>query len=440
MKNRQFYRWGLALIGVLLLSNCQQVVQPPSPVLVTGITLSANTGSLGVGGALQLSASLTPATATDKSVTWSSSSESTATVSETGLVTGLAGGIAVITATSVSDNTRSATCTVTVVSLAAKKAELTTATTAATLLLQTTGVGTFVGMVSGSVSSAYSDAIGLALAVKGDSTSTFGQVEAAIADLATATTTFTDAKITALGASKASLDSAIAAATTLKTATQTGTAVGQVDASAVSPYATAIAAATTVSTQASATVTQLDAARTTLATATATFRNAIVVPDNLYVYINDPAGLTGTSAALSGVTAPSAFAGATLTPDTSAGNASEGNNSLALTLSADGQGFSFVAAENDLTRYSKLRFSLKVASGTLLNWIKLSMKMVGFGSTLSLSNLSVVTDGTYHEVVVPLSSFTGLNLAVVNVPFEIMASGGTPAFTAQIDKVYFSKN
>ena len=53
----------------------------------------------------------------DERVTWTSSDETVATVSENGLVTGVAAGEATITATSVFDPTKSATCEVTVVAI-----------------------------------------------------------------------------------------------------------------------------------------------------------------------------------------------------------------------------------------------------------------------------------------------------------------------------------
>lgn len=78
------------------------------------LTLSAASLDLTVGETRQLSATPQPSTATYQQVAWSSSDESVATVSATGVVTALATGTAVITVTSTHDTAVSASCTVTV--------------------------------------------------------------------------------------------------------------------------------------------------------------------------------------------------------------------------------------------------------------------------------------------------------------------------------------
>ncbi|MGM9639994.1 MAG: S8 family serine peptidase [Faecousia sp.] len=66
------------------------------------------------GSSRTLAAAVQPWTATDRSVTWTSANPEVATVDEKGFVTGVAPGETVITATSVLDPTKSASCTVTV--------------------------------------------------------------------------------------------------------------------------------------------------------------------------------------------------------------------------------------------------------------------------------------------------------------------------------------
>ena len=83
-----------------------------SGVHATGVSLSQTTATIGVGETLRLTANVTPADASNKSVTWSSSNESVATVKD-GVVTGKAVGMATITVTTV-DRGKKATCTVTV--------------------------------------------------------------------------------------------------------------------------------------------------------------------------------------------------------------------------------------------------------------------------------------------------------------------------------------
>ena len=66
------------------------------------------------GSAVQLTAQVLPWNISDDSVTWSSGNTKVATVDENGLVTGISGGTAVITAASRLDSSKKASCTVTV--------------------------------------------------------------------------------------------------------------------------------------------------------------------------------------------------------------------------------------------------------------------------------------------------------------------------------------
>lgn len=108
-------RYGLADV-----SNFFDAIQTPDSVQiasstpVTGVTVSPTTGSITVGGAaLELTATVAPEDATNKSVTWSSSDDTVATVSATGEVTAVGAGSATITVTTV-DGSFTASCTVTV--------------------------------------------------------------------------------------------------------------------------------------------------------------------------------------------------------------------------------------------------------------------------------------------------------------------------------------
>jgi len=83
---------------------------------VTGVTLNQTAISLNVGNTQTLTATVSPADATDKTVTWSSSNTAAATVSS-GVVTAKAQGTAVITVTTV-DGAKTATCNVTVTAVA----------------------------------------------------------------------------------------------------------------------------------------------------------------------------------------------------------------------------------------------------------------------------------------------------------------------------------
>ena len=80
-------------------------------VAVTSVSLSQSTAEMIVGETVQLSATVLPSDATDKSVTWATSKQSVATVSSSGVVTAIAEGTSTITA---SVGGKSATCLVTV--------------------------------------------------------------------------------------------------------------------------------------------------------------------------------------------------------------------------------------------------------------------------------------------------------------------------------------
>ncbi|MDE5757269.1 MAG: Ig-like domain-containing protein, partial [Allobaculum sp.] len=84
----------------------------PIPVDVSGVSLSAVTVALKEGETYQLTATVDPSDATDKSLEWTSSDERVALVSATGMVTAINEGTAVITVSA--SNGIAATCVVTV--------------------------------------------------------------------------------------------------------------------------------------------------------------------------------------------------------------------------------------------------------------------------------------------------------------------------------------
>ncbi|MDO5399328.1 MAG: Ig-like domain-containing protein [bacterium] len=80
---------------------------------VTGLSIDRTTASVAEGGTIVLAPVFVPANATNKNVTWSTSSRYVATVDENGVVTGISEGTAVITAVS-EDGGYTASCVVTV--------------------------------------------------------------------------------------------------------------------------------------------------------------------------------------------------------------------------------------------------------------------------------------------------------------------------------------
>jgi len=111
--NAGSYNLGMnALTGGFNINWLEIVGGSVTPVSVTGISVTA-TASVAIGATSQLTATITPSNATNKNVNWSSSNTAIATVSASGLVTGVAAGTANITATSV-DGSYSAVSVITV--------------------------------------------------------------------------------------------------------------------------------------------------------------------------------------------------------------------------------------------------------------------------------------------------------------------------------------
>ena len=83
-------------------------------VKVTGINLNKSQMELPINGSEQLTATVSPSNATNKSVSWSSSNTGVASVSSTGLVNGISAGTTTITCKATDGSGVSATCKVTV--------------------------------------------------------------------------------------------------------------------------------------------------------------------------------------------------------------------------------------------------------------------------------------------------------------------------------------
>ena len=84
-----------------------------NPVVVTGVTLDRTEVTVEEGKVVKLVATVLPDSATDKTVSWSTSNPDVATVDHNGIVKGVAAGTATITVTT-TDGGKTATCAVTV--------------------------------------------------------------------------------------------------------------------------------------------------------------------------------------------------------------------------------------------------------------------------------------------------------------------------------------
>ena len=100
--------------GSNLSASCSVTVKQSS-VLATSISLNKTSAEINTGGTLQLTATVLPSNATNKTVTWSTSNSTVATVNSNGLVTAKSPGNATITATTTDGSNLSASCAVNVV-------------------------------------------------------------------------------------------------------------------------------------------------------------------------------------------------------------------------------------------------------------------------------------------------------------------------------------
>lgn len=99
-------------------ASCTVTVTGSTPISVTGVSLNKSSAALAIGASETLTATIAPANAPNKNVTWKSSVPAVATIDSTGKIVGVKAGTAVITVTTV-DGNKTATCTVTVSAQAA---------------------------------------------------------------------------------------------------------------------------------------------------------------------------------------------------------------------------------------------------------------------------------------------------------------------------------
>lgn len=101
-----FYKWTGDVVNVADVDNSTTTLTMPAANVsisatykqpVTGVSVSPKSASLAPGTTLQLTATVLPSNATNKTVSWSSTSPTVATVNASGLVTALAAGTATIT-------------------------------------------------------------------------------------------------------------------------------------------------------------------------------------------------------------------------------------------------------------------------------------------------------------------------------------------------------
>lgn len=108
----RFFTTVLCGAAALLMASCGKEKEKEEKVIaVTSVSISQSAVEMKIGETVQLKATVLPADATDKHITWTSSKQSVAIVTSDGLVSALAEGSSTITATS---GGKTAQCEVTV--------------------------------------------------------------------------------------------------------------------------------------------------------------------------------------------------------------------------------------------------------------------------------------------------------------------------------------
>ena len=155
-----------------------------SNVKVTAVDLAQESAVVRVGASVTLSATVSPESATNKKVNWSSSKDF-ATVTD-GVVTGVSAGTTTITAESDEDKYIKATCSVEVVDASDLQTEIANGNAALSSAVEGTEIGTYkVGSKS-----TFSSAIATAQAVFDNATATQAQIDMALSTLKAAAKTF----------------------------------------------------------------------------------------------------------------------------------------------------------------------------------------------------------------------------------------------------------
>ena len=117
-------------------------------------------------------------------------------------------------------------------------------------------------------------------------------------------------------------------------------------------------------------------------------------------------------------------------------DAFEGSHAISFSLGRDGAGWQILGASQDLSAYTQLHFKIKTASAAQF----VRVRIAGTGTVGSVSLASKLQATTaWQDITIALSEFGAAAQAPVTIPFSIEAVGGTPAFSALVDQIYYSK-
>lgn len=155
----------------------------------------------------------------------------------------------------------------------------------------------------------------------------------------------------------------------------------------------------------------------------------IVVPANLGVYTDTPYAGTWI-----GISAPQVYVGG-VAQEVQTG-AFEGSHAISFSLTRDGAGWEILGASQDLSPYTQLHFKIKTTSAAQF----VRVRIAGTGSVGSVPLASKLQASTaWQDITIPLTEFGAAAQGLVTIPFSIEAVGGTPAFSALVDQIYYSK-
>ncbi len=162
---------------------------------------------------------------------------------------------------------------------------------------------------------------------------------------------------------------------------------------------------------------------------TPTGGNPLAAPATLGVYADIPFGGTWV-----GTSAPQVYVGGVAQEVQT--DAFEGSHAISFSLSRDGAGWQLLGASQDLSAYAQLHFKIKTTSAAQF----VRVRIAGTGTVGSVPLASKLQSTTaWQDITIPLTEFGAAAQAPVTIPFSIEAVGGTPAFSALVDQIYFSK-
>ena len=155
----------------------------------------------------------------------------------------------------------------------------------------------------------------------------------------------------------------------------------------------------------------------------------VTLPATLGVYAD--IAYAGTWA---GTSAPQVFAGGVAQEVQT--DAFEGSHAISFSLGRDGAGWQILGDSQDLSAYSQLHFKIKTSSAA--QFVRVRIAGVGNVGSVPLAPKLQASTG-WQDVTIALAELGVAAQGAVIIPFSIEAVGGTPAFSALVDQIYFSK-